>query len=682
MNQITVCVLVSVMVAASMAASEQGIRLYVSPDGNDAWSGALPEPDDMGADGPLSTLAGARDLLRRLRAADGLPARGATVELAPGTYRLAEPFVLGAEDGGTVDAPVVYQAREKGTVIVSGAVAVNDFRPVTDSEMLERINPEARGNVIQADLKALGIESFGSPAGGGLEVFYRDEPMTLARWPNEGFVRIMDIVVDDGHQIHGRRGSKTGLFTYDGDRPERWVAEPDGWLHGYWFWDWSDERQRIKEIDAARAQMRVAEPYHTYGYRKGQWYYAYNLLAELDAPGEWYVDRDSGILYFWPPEPIETGDVYVSVLDNLIVVEDAEHLALHGMVFEGARNLALAIRGGAYNRIAACIVRNGGGDAVHVSDGKGHVLFGCDMYNLGGGGIVLGGGDRDILDAAAHVAENNHIHHYGRWYRMYRPGIRLLGVGNRAAHNHIHDAPHSAIMFSGNDHLIEFNEIHHVCLESNDAGAIYTGRNWTMRGHVIRHNYLYEILGFEERDCVGVYLDDMFSSADIIGNVFYRVTRAAFIGGGRDCSVVNNIFVDCAPALHVDARALGWAHYHADQWIEEGTTKGTLQGIKYNEPPYSERYPELVNILDDEPKAPKGNIITRNVSYGGKWDGIHEAARPYLRIEDNLVDEDPHFVDKTNRDFRMREDSPAFDLGFEQIPFERIGLYEHPDRAS
>ena len=107
--------------------------------------------------------------------------------------------------------------------------------------------------------------------------------------------------------------------------------------------------------------------------------------------------------------------------------------------------------------------------------------------------------------------------------------------------------------------MIEFNEIHNVCYESNDAGAIYTGRNWTMRGTVIRNNYLHHISGFEGRGCVGVYLDDMFCGTEISGNLFYRVTRAAMIGGGRDCLVKNNLFVDCKPALHIDARALGWA---------------------------------------------------------------------------------------------------------------------------
>jgi len=655
--------------------------LYISPAGKDAWSGQVPLPNAEGTDGPLATLVGARTKVREIKASDGLRDGGIRVELAPGVYRLTEPFTLEAEDSGTPENPVVYAASTKGQAVFSGGVAVDTFSPVTDAAVLDRLDAAARANVVQADLKALGITDFGSPAGGGMELYFRGKPMTLARWPNEGFATIQSIVVDDGHQIHGIKGSKTGLFTYEGDRPARWVGEKDGWLHGYWFWDWSDERQKIAEIDVEKSQIRLEEPYHTYGYRPKQWYYAYNMLSEIDQPGEWYVDREAGILYFWPPEATQPGDISVSIVSNLVAVKNAAHITLHGLVFELSRGCMLQVEGGAGVRVAACTFRSGGGDAVSVSGERAHIVFGCDIYQMGGGGISLSGGNRETLTPAGHTAENNHIYDYGRWYRMYRSGISVHGVGNRVAHNHIHNAPHMGIGFGGNDHIIEFNELHHVCLESNDAGAMYCGRNWTMRGNVVRHNYLHEILGFREKGCVGVYLDDMFSSADIIGNVFYKVTRAAFIGGGRDCSVVNNIFVDCNPALHVDARALGWAHYHADMWIEEGNTKGTLSDIRYKEPPYSERYPKLVGILEDEPKAPKGNLIARNICVGGRWDGMEPLAKEYLTLENNLVEEDPHFVDQARRDFRLKDDSPAFDMGFESIPMDRIGLYEHPDRA-
>ena len=264
---------------------------------------------------------------------------------------------------------------------------------------------------------------------------------------------------------------------------------------------------------------------------------------------------------------------------------------------------------------------------------------------------------------------------------MYSAGISIGGVGNRAAHNLIHDAPHQAIAFSGNDHLMEYNEIHSVCLESSDAGAIYAGRNWTMRGTVIRWNYFHDIQGFRGRGCVGVYLDDMYCGTRIEGNIFYRVTRAAFIGGGRDNAIVNNIFVDCVPALHVDARAMGWAKYHTDKWVEEARRKGLHLGIPFTKPPYSTRYPALAKILDGNPWAPEGNVIARNICVGGKWEGIEKKALPFLKIEKNLVGEDPHFVDPAHGDFRLRDDSPAFRLGFKKIPVERIGLIETQERA-
>lgn len=668
---------------ACISGAQEPRVFHVAPDGNDAWSGALPQPDAAGADGPFRTIAHARDAVRALTTGGAAPAGGGVeVRIRGGMYYLDQPLSFTAEDSGMPGRPVVYTAVSGEEARLIGGRIVDNFAPVTDPAIRDRLDAAARDHVVQADLRALGMTDFGAPSGGGLELFFNDHPMTLSRWPNEGFVRIVDVVEQDGHQIHGIPGSTVGKFYYEGDRPNRWVGEKDAWLHGYWFWDWSDQRQKIESIDAEHSVLAVAPPYHGYGYRKGQWYYAFNLLAELDAPGEWYLDRDAGILYFWPPRPVAEGRTVVSVIDSLIVATEVSHVTFRKLTLEAARANAVRITGGADVRVAGCVIRNVGGGAVSMSDATDSSVFGCDMYQLGNGGISLSGGDRATLTPANLVAENNHIHDYGRWNRMYQSAVSLAGVGNRVAHNLIHDAPHIAVMFGGNDHMIEYNEIYRVCRESNDAGAMYAGRNWTMRGHVIRYNYLHQINGFEERGCVGVYLDDMFASALIFGNIFHEVTMAAFIGGGRDNTVANNIFADCNPALHVDARALGWAHYHADEWVVEGREKGTLSGIVYNKPPYSERYPQLVGILDDEPNAPKGNVIARNICAGGKWDHVEDAARPYLAFQDNLIDEDPHFVDAAHQDFRLREDSPAFKMGFEPIPVEKIGPYDHEDRAS
>jgi hypothetical protein len=356
-------------------------------------------------------------------------------------------------------------------------------------------------------------------------------------------------------------------------------------------------------------------------------------------------------------------------------------VTIRSLTLEAVRGTAVTISGGSHNRLAGCTIRNGGRNAVSVS-GTANGVIGCDIYQLGEGGISLSGGERRTLTPGGLYAENNHIHHYGRFKPMYSAGISVHGAGNRVTHNLIHDAPHQAIGFGGNDHVIELNEIHNVCFESNDAGAIYSGRDWTMRGTVIRHNYLHHIYGFERRGCVGVYLDDMYCGTEISGNVFYQVPRAAFIGGGRDCQIVNNVFVDCQPAVHIDARALGWAHDHSDGWIREGREKGTLSGMRFAEPPYSVRYPELIKILDEDPAAPRGNVVARNVCWGGRWDEIEGKARPLVKIENNLLDIDPKFVDAEKLNFQLRDDSPAWKLGFQRIPLDKIGLYAAEDRAS
>jgi hypothetical protein len=668
-----IAVLLALTMAGSATTFASAADLYIATKGNDAWSGKLPSPNVAKTDGPFATLERARDEIRKWKKAKTLPRGGVTIEVQGGAYERQRPFELTAEDSGAPGAPIVYRSRPRDDVQLTGGKTVTGWKPVTDLAVLSRLDESARGPVRQADLRALGIEDLGQVTTDRLELFFQDRSMTLARWPNEGFVRIVDVLGRTPVDIRGTKGTVEGVFAYDGDRPKRWVAEKDIWLHGYWFWDWADQREKVASIDTATRTVTLRPPYHVYGYRKGQWFYALNILAELDSPGEWFLDRKTGILYFYPPGPLASGQTVVSVIPTLVTLRDVSHVTLRGFLMQAARDVAVTIAGGTGDTIVGCTIRNVGGDAVRVDGGTNHAVVDCDISSTGDGGIVLTGGDRTTLTHGGHRAENNHIHHYARWNRTRRSAIALNGSGNLAAHNLIHDAPNQAIAFSGNDHWIEFNEIHDVCLESNDAGAVYSGRDWTWRGTVIRYNYLHDLSGFEGRGCVGVYLDDMLCETEVYGNVFYRVTRAVFIGGGRDCTIENNIFVDCRPAVCVDARGMGWARAQADQWIREGREEGTLSGLRYNVPPYSTRYPRLADILDDEPHSPKGNVVARNVCVGGRWDQIEDVARSMIRFEDDLLDQDPHFVDSTRLDFQLRPDSPAYTMGFKRIPIERIG---------
>ena len=687
-----------------------GLTLYVSPSGNDSWTGRISAPDKAKSDGPFATIAGARDAIRRMKETGSLPEKRILVEVGEGVYEMPQPFELSSVDGGKDSlSTIIYEGQKGKEVRLTGGKYIPEWEPVTDRNVLDIFDPLVRSKIVMADLKGMGLNDFGSPAGGASELFFNDVPMNVSRYPNSGYIKISGILNENPVDIRGTKGDLSGKFIYDNHRVSRWKNEKDGWVHGYWFWDWSEQRHKIAAIDTIKKILSVMPPYHNYGYRVGQWFYGFNLLSEIDEPGEYYIDRQNGLVYFYPPSDIKGGKAYVSVSKSIINMNKVSDVIIRGLIIEGCRETAVKLVDCTNTIVEGCTVRNSGEGAVYIEGGSLNGVVGCDIYNNGAGGIKIEAGDRKSLAPGNCFADNNYIHHIARLRRVYNPGITVNGAGNRISHNLIAHVPHMAIGFLGNDHVIEYNEIDSACYESNDAGAIYTGRNWTMRGNLIRYNYLHDISGFEGRGCVGIYLDDAFSSADITGNIFMNVTRAMMIGGGRDNNVLNNIFINCTPSIHVDARGLGWMrNEHIPGWIKEAQDSGTILGIAYNKPPYSVKYPVLSGILDDEPRAPKGNVISHNICYGGVWDkasgfwhmSIEDTARPYLTMEENIVSPDsqvedslsqsiivadPGFVDKDDPErgkFMLRSDSPALMHGFQQIPFDKIGPYQSANRAS
>jgi hypothetical protein len=656
------------------------ITIHLAPDGDDSWSGLRPRPGS--GDGPVATPAGALAAARRARAASAGPV-GVNVEIQAGRYELDSPLTFQAGDGGTPAHPVEWRARRGDRVIFSGGRRLPRrlLRSVEDPEVAARLPAAAHGRVLEVDLVAAGVTDAGTFSGSGnrLEVFAPGGvPLPIARWPDDDFATIGTLLGDRPMTDGGLPGNSVGYFTTesaDTDRLTRWQAEPDGWLAGYFFWDWSDSRQRIRAVDPTAASIELEPPHTTY--REGQRFYAFNMLCELDRPGEWCVDRQRGALFIWPPDGWSVdaddpeSDLVVSLLDRLIEVDGAEHLTFRGLVLEGTRDALVRIRGGAGVRIGGCLLRSAGGWGVLVDGGQGHAVVGCDLHDLGEGGVKLVGGDRAGLVPAGHAAVNNHVHHYARLHRTYRPAVEVQGVGHRVAHNHIHDAPHNGILLGGNDHLIELNRIHDVCQETGDVGAFYMGRDWTMRGTVVRHNFISDLTGPGRLGAMGIYLDDCASGITVFGNLLVRAGRAVLVGGGRDNVVDSNLFVDGTPAVEVDARGLGW---FAPTVAPDGWMRQRLDEMPWREPPWTIRYPGLTTLLDEVPEAPRNNSIRRNVSVGGEWARIEDAAADSVVIEHNLVDVDPGFVDPEAGDWRLRPDSPAWRIGFERIPLERIGL--------
>ena len=707
----------AVLLLAVGAAGAQPV-FFVSLEGNDAWTGTLPDPDSGSADGPFATLERARDALR----AAG-PAEGGFVYVRGGVYYLDGPLAFEAIDSGGPDTPVVWQAYQQEEVRLVGGIRIDGFETHRDA-------------ILKSDLSEANL-----PDEPFTQLFANRERQILARYPNvyEGGAPggnwnfITEAVEDDRYRS----------FVYLGNQPDTW-ASTEGVQFSIWpNYNWWHTIAEIAEIDTASRTVHLKEAL-PYTIEPGRRFLFQNILEELDSPEEWYYDNKTKTLYFWPKEDIEALEVIVPRIESAIVIEGASHLNLIGLNVEAVRGDAVRIVDARECLFARSVVRNTGGFGVRVSGGELVRVVGNDIFDTGRGGIVLSGGDRKTLTPAGHQALNNHIHHFAQIVKTYVTAVNVEGVGNRIAHNLIHDAPHIGILLNGNDHIIEWNHIHHVCKESSDNGAFYMGRDWTQRGNIIRYNKFHDIYGFglaglgrDERgfynyesphQAWGVYLDDCSSGTTIFGNLFFRVPLCGvMIGGGRDNDVENNVFVECIPAWHIDAR---WDSYCWDLMQER------LEAMDYTKPPYSERYPELLEMGDD-PRRPANNRFVRNIVASTRDDfrGLSTTAphpegavaynlAPFdagsTTIDENLIwhpegtvrvawsvyqeegsatlewpewlekgfdaksiQAAPLFINPEKDDYELKKNSPALEeIGFRAVPFRKTGLYQDEFRAS
>lgn len=688
------CILTLLPALFTSGQTREPIVLYVSPDGRDTNSGVKTHP--------LATPEGARTRARQVRGQHiGIPL---DIVFAPGTYALETSFVLTAQDGGDSLRNVTYRAAKTGTVHLSGGTLISKYRPVSDPSILKKVDPACKGNLLECDLTAEGIRETGSLRARGfgrpiapspLELFINAEPMRLARWPNSEWALVADTLA----------GSRDSVFVYAGSRPSRWTDETDIWLHGYWTYDWADTYTRVSAIDTARRLMTTTAPHGYAGYTPRKRYAALNILAELDEPGEYYIDRTRNILYFWPPDQRNLREVTVSLLESpLIVLDHTSGVTFAGFILECSRGAGVEIVGGHHNTIAGCEIRNIG--SVGISIGRLEPMLGsriydstlysgdaghhngvqsCTIRQCGEGGVILCGGDRSTLEPGHNYVDNCHITDCCRWSKTYRAAVYMWGVGNRLSHSVMHNLPHTAAFFWGNDHILEYNEIYDVCRETGDAGAFYQGRDWSQRGNVIRHNYFHDVRGVQGQegfiDVMSVYMDDFACQTTVSGNIFVNGGRTVMIGGGRDIVLENNLIIDGHPAVHVDARAKrDWAATMFDGPNSVLLTR--LQAVRHAEPPYSSRYPRLATILKDSFAVPEGNVIRHNIFYGGIWRELQDGVTDSLVLfEGNVVDTDPGFVSARDRDFRLRPDAPIFRSGFRRLETEKIGLYKDAYRA-
>ena len=487
--------------------------LYVSPRGNDADAGDEAHP--------LRTVDAA---VRKIGVTDSDEIE---IMIAPGEYRTAGIVLpTGTKTGITFSKWIKYACDHKKEAVINGGmkIAPDAFCELTVDEK-KRLHGEAIDRVRRVDLRTFGlgpddwgvinvIGSFNTASHYSdhrvgpiwCELFVNDVRMEPARYPDAGFL-YSGKPVREGNGLETKNAMKMtvkewegtvdplpDVFEIDADTSARvasWKTLDEVWMFGYPQYDWADASWRINAFDP---EARTVEDSYVslYGIRERIPYYFFNVFEELDKPGEWYLDRESGWMYLYAPGELSSANICLSLTtEPIFVAEQVSGLTLRGLTFVGTRGDALHLSGDGIT-VDSCKFRNVGGNAI-ILNGNRCTVENCEICHMGRGGVQVGGGDRATLTPSGNLVTNNHIHHIGEIYHTYQPGVGFSGCGNVCSHNLFHDAPHLVMSYSGNDHVFEYNEIHHVCLTADDSSAIYAGRDYVTCGNIIRYNFFHDI---------------------------------------------------------------------------------------------------------------------------------------------------------------------------------------------
>ncbi len=609
------------------------LDLFVSTNGSDNENGTYEKP--------LKTIKAARDKIRSLRANKKNKENIFIVNIRAGTYFINDSIALEKVDSGSINNHVIYRAYNNEDVRLTGGVDV-DLAIFLDDQERNTLGNDNNYQVKYIKLSDIGVNGLSvfnwkrSDRNQTLpepiapeEVFIDSKPMTLARWPNEGWVTTQNV-------------NNKSEFFFNNERIKKW--ESTAWLQGFWAWDWYDEALQLQATDPARNLVKL-NGVHYYGLRKDKRFFVFNSNAELDYKNEYYIDRNTGTLYLIP-EKIDFGQkVSISVNKNpLLYLNGAENLDIIGLKIGEVRDSGVHVKNSKNILLLRLVVRNTGNTGVYIAGGNNVVLKDSEIYNNGTRAVYVSGGDRKNLIASNHVIEYNNIHDYGRRIYAKSSGIEVRGVGQFIVNNVIKDAPHMGIYFFGNNHLISENKITNVCNKTSDSGAIYTGRDWSARGTIISKNFINNINGISNLsnpDVTAVYLDDFASGISIENNIISNSYRGIVVGGGRDNKIFRNLFYNDKIAVSVDGRGLTWARSS----IEKGSElMNALESTPYKSILWKNKYPKLANILQDNPSLPLRNEVKENILYKTgdiKTDIVQKIT---LDIKDNIyTKENPGF---------------------------------------
>jgi parallel beta-helix repeat protein len=495
--------------------------------------------------------------------------------------------------------------------------------------------------------------------------------------------------------VHGTAEGATTRFCYaPGTFKPAWARAADAEVHIFQSGSCRAFKEivAIAKIDEPARTVTVAGKECVARLQPGDRYFLENLFEELDSPGEWYLDRRSGQLFYWPRAETDLAGVVAPRLGRLVQLignspdEPVRHVHLAGLTFQetdyspddGCVGYCLGSDGVVYLknavacRVEGCVFRNIGRAAVCLSASSQIAVEGNEVACGAEGGVL-------ILDSARNTVADNHIHHCGAVYK-HVGGVVLEGLRaseNTIAHNAIHDISRYGISMknAGLRNRVEYNRVQNTNLETYDTGGIeVTQQDRQLRsGTVIRNNIVADTIGYSSAGpkpvflSWGIYLDSFAGGYTVTHNVVYRNANGGImLQGGKDNTIENNIFVD---------GKFNQGH------ISNFSDNSTGQALERNIIAY--RDPDAVlfsvgRLRDDVIRIGRNLYFHRGKELRVWGGGVTSWADWQKRgFDGDSLLSDPRFVDPARDNFSLRPDSPALRLGFEPIDTSQVGPRHH-----